>query len=81
MCPQGGLLARRTLVRVRQRSHLSVRVPAPLREELIAAATAEQRSLSSLVLALLDRGVVERARERQIVREMVGDLDSKVEPS
>jgi hypothetical protein len=40
---------------------ISVRVPSSFREQLAATAAADQRTLSALVVSLLDRGVVERA--------------------
>lgn len=51
--------------------HTNVRLPAPLREQLAVVAAAEQRSLSAIVVQLLDRGVAEKAREAALVREML----------
>ncbi len=49
-------------------SKISVRIPVVLHESLAATAAAERRSLSSIIVSLLDRGVVERAKEQEIVR-------------
>jgi hypothetical protein len=49
--------------------HTSVRLPTGLHEQIEAAARAERRTFSSLLVALLDRGVVERAEQRQLVEQ------------
>jgi hypothetical protein len=49
----------------------SVRLPRPLREQLFAVAAAEERTFSSLVVTLLDRGLTARAREQALVAAMV----------
>ena len=55
----------------------SVRLPPPLRAQLAAAAAAEERTVSAVVVSLLERGLVERARERELLRRMVADLDAR----
>jgi hypothetical protein len=44
----------------------------------VALARAEDRSVSSLVVSLLDRGITLRAGERRLVREMVERLDAEL---
>jgi len=69
---QASTLARRTLVgQMARSSSSSFRLPPSLREQLLATAAAERRSLSSLVVALLDRGIVARAAEHELIRQMI----------
>jgi hypothetical protein len=59
-------------------AHTSIRFPRPLREQLEAVARAERRPLSRVVVALVDRGLVARAEEARIVRDLVEELDAEV---
>jgi hypothetical protein len=77
--PGGFRDRRRTLVgRMSTTPSASVRIPGPLRAQLTALARAEDRSLSAIVIALLDRGVAERAREVAVVRELIREFDATV---
>jgi hypothetical protein len=51
--------------------HCSIRLPVPLRKRLAVVAAAEQRSLSSVLVAMLDRGLAEKARELAVVRDVL----------
>jgi hypothetical protein len=59
--------------------HCSLRLPGALREQIAATAAAEDRSFSAIVVALLDRGITERARESALIREMVDAFDATQE--
>jgi hypothetical protein len=66
---------------MRQPTHVrtpsSVRLPTRLREQLVTAAQVEGRSFSSVVRATLERGLVARAGDQQVVREALGQTEPR----
>jgi hypothetical protein len=57
-------------------SPTTVRLPRPLRAQLVALARAEDRSASSVVVPLRDQAVAVRAKKRRLVAVLVERLRS-----
>jgi hypothetical protein len=56
--------------------HQTVRLPVRLRAQLAAVAEAESRSFSAILVAILDRGIVERAKEAALVEEWLAEQET-----